>query len=218
MWRVRMRRSARGGSHPALLLLLRVHAELELAVHRLIVHVASAPGGAPIPYIIASKDTGGGACCPEPRNNPSTGDTPAACVKSAKTGGDDVVGKRDDTRVSDAAMPMPSAERREHSESRSGLAGRGPRARSRRASIPALARKKLLKSAVGRTRVLFDVNSGRRARVPAGAYSAYSRRMPAGVEVSTPAAHCSSLRFSVARLAVDGEQRARSGFRVVFKR
>ena len=43
VWRVRMRRSARGGSHPALLLLLRVHAELELAVHRLIVHVASAP-------------------------------------------------------------------------------------------------------------------------------------------------------------------------------
>jgi hypothetical protein len=65
MRRVRMRRSAGGGSHPALLLLLlRVHAELELAVHRLVVHVAPAPGGAPIPYIIASKDTGDGAMLP----------------------------------------------------------------------------------------------------------------------------------------------------------
>ena len=103
-------------------------------------------------------------CCPEPRNTPSTGDTPAACVKSAKTG-EMTLSENGTTR----AYPM----RRCRCRAQSGastwrrlalvLAHRGPRARSRRASIPALARKKLLKSAVGRTRVLFDVNSGRRA-------------------------------------------------------
>ena len=55
----------------------------------------------------------------------------------------------------------------------------------------------------------FRRGDGYARRAPAGAYSAYSRRMPAGVEESTPAARCSSWRTSVARLAVDARRASR---------
>ena len=76
-------------------------------------------------------------------------------MKSAKTR-ETTCRKRDGTSVPAAATQR--AGRRGRVKARSGLAGR-----SRRAKIPALAPKKVLKSAVGRTRALFDVETGRRA-------------------------------------------------------
>ena len=75
-----------------------------------------------------------------------------------------MVGKRGDTRASAAAMPR--AGRRGHVKSRSGLAGRGERARarSRRAPIPPSLEKSVKKAQWGpRTRALFGAETGTRA-------------------------------------------------------